>query len=308
MNLRDFEYVVAVAEERHFGRASKRCHISQPTLSGQVRKLEDYLGVVLFERTNKSVRLTPVGERIVHVARDILRGANTIREIAEDHKDPTSGTLRIGLIPTIAPYLIPLIVSPLGREFSLLRPVFEEAVTEQLLSRIDEGELDVGVLATDNDSPRLTSIALYREPFWIAVPRGHSFESADTVDLRNVDIDELLLLTEGHCFRDQALAVCGKEPEGRTADMTATSLETIINLVGTGQGITLMPALALKRIRTTDLGIMMRPLNDPMAARTVRLVFRSAFPRRAALESFASVIRQALPDTVSVVGMLDRAH
>ena len=301
MNLRDLRYVCAVADQKHFGRAAAVSHVSQPTLSGQIRKLEAYLGVEIFERTNKSVRLTPAGERIVALARDVLRGADEIGRVADAAKDPAAGPLRIGLIPTIAPYLIPLFLAPLRRRLPRIRPVFVETVTRDLEARLEAGDLDTVIQATAPASPRLRSWPLYREPFWLAVPRGHPLEHADTIDLGDLAADELLLLTEGHCFRDQALAACRLKAPAEGADMSATSLETIINLVGAGQGITLAPALATKGAWTTDLGVIVRKLDEGAAYRDVRLVYRSGFPRSAVLEQVAEVIRGAVPSSVTAL-------
>ncbi|MDJ0610839.1 MAG: LysR substrate-binding domain-containing protein [Kiloniellales bacterium] len=301
MNLRDLRYVCAVADHKHFGRAAAVSHVSQPTLSGQIRKLENYLGVEIFERTNKSVRLTPAGERIVALARDVLRGADEIERVADAEKDPAAGPLRIGLIPTIAPYLIPLFLAPLRRRLPSIRPVFVETVTQDLEARLEAGDLDAVILATAPASPRLRSLPLYREPFWLAVPRGHPLEHARTIDLGALTADELLLLTEGHCFRDQALAACRLKAPAEGADMSATSLETIINLVGAGQGVTLAPALATKGAWTTDLGVIVRQLDEGAAYRDVRLVYRSGFPRRAVLEQVADVIRSVVPSSVTAL-------
>ncbi len=302
MNLRDLRYVCAVADHKHFGRAAAVSHVSQPTLSGQIRKLEDYLGVKIFERTNKSVRLTPAGERVVALARDVLRGAEEIERVARAAQDPASGPLRIGLIPTIAPYLIPLFLSPLRRRLPRIQPIFVETITRDLEARLEAGDLDAVVLATAPVSPRLRSLPLYREPFWLAVPRGHPLEHAETIDLGALAADELLLLTEGHCFRDQALAACRLKAPAEGADMSATSLETIINLVGAGQGITLAPALATKGAWTADLGVILRKLDQGTAYRDIGLIYRVGFPREAVLEQVADVIRGAVPSTVRALG------
>lgn len=298
MNLRDLRYICAVADHRHFGKAAEAVHASQPTLSGQILKLEDSLGVALFERTTKSVRLTPVGERIVAIARDMLQSADRIETIAQTFRDPTALPLRLGIIPTIAPYIIPLFVDRMAREQPTLKPKFVEDITDSLMRRLDQGDLDAVILATDPGGAQLKSLPLYDEPFWFACPRGHALEQNDSIDLSDLDPEELLLLTDGHCFRDQALAVCGLDTSGTGADTTATSLETIVNLVGAGHGVTLIPAVAMKGAWTTDLGVITRPLNNLDATRTVRLVYRSGFPREALLHRTADVIAACLPNTV----------
>lgn len=299
MNLRDLRYVCAVAELRHFGKAAEASHVTQPTLSAQIRKLEDYLGVELFERTNKSVRPTPVGEAVAGLARELLQKADQIEQVARAQKDPEAGPLRLGLIPTIAPYLIPLFVTPLRAALPKIKPVFVEAVTADMLDRLERGDLDAAILATEVEGPRLRAIPLYREPFWLALPRGHRLEHAERIGLDSLDEGEILLLTDGHCFRDQALALCQAKGATGLADTTATSLETIINLVGAGHGITLVPALAIKGAWTTDLGVIVHPLQAPEAVRSVSLVYRAGFPRRALLEKLAAMIRQQVPNTVT---------
>lgn len=299
MNLRDLRYACAVAELEHFGRAAEACNVSQPTLSAQIRKLEAFLGVALFERTNKSVKVTPTGERIVAVARDILVRADEIRAIADARKDPLSGPLRLGLIPTIAPYLIPHFLQPLRARLGAVKPVFVEAVTATLLERLDAGDLDAAIIATDPARPRLREIPLYREPFWAALPRGHALGDQETIALERLDPGELLLLTEGHCLREQALAVCGQGAQAPTADTSATSLETLVNLVAAGHGVTLVPALALRGAWMTDFGVIARPCGGEAAARTVRLAHRAGFPRMALLQALARALRSSLPNTVA---------
>ena len=301
MNLRDLRYICAVAELRHFGKAAERIHVSQPTLSGQIRKLEDTLGVALFERTNKSVRITPAGERIVDLARQVLQGADEISRVAQAHCDPLAGPMRLGMIPTVAPYLIPLFVRPLQAALPDLKPVFIEEITDSLLAGLERGDLDAAILATEPDHPRLLSLPLYHEPFWVAVPLGHELEHREKIRLQDLDPGELMLLADGHCFRDQALAVCGLDETAERPDTTATSLETIVNLVAAGHGITLVPALAIGGAWTTDQGVIARSVEEPDAARTVSLVHRPGYPREALLRQIAAVIRDTVPNTVTAI-------
>lgn len=301
MNLRDLRYICAVADFGQFGRAADSVHVSQPTLSGQVRKLEEELGVTLFERTSKSVRVTPVGERIIAAAREVLLGAEQIERIAEAAVDPEAGPLGLGLIPTIAPYLIPLFVRPLKDQLPDLSPVFVEEITDGLLHRLIAGDLDAAIIATAPDVGGVHALPLYREPFWLAVPRGHPLEHAGPVTTAQLDLADLLLLADGHCLRDQTLAAFRGAPAAGRADTTATSLETIVNLVAAGHGITLVPALAMRGGWTTDQGVVCLPLRGDTEARTVRLVYRKGFPRRALLQRVASIIRDALPNTVTAL-------
>lgn len=294
MTLRDLEYVCAVADFGHFGKAAEASHVGQPTLSGQIRKLEEYLGVTLFERTKRSVRLTPVGEQIVEVARTVLSGAKQIEQMAEAHRDPAAGQFRLGIIPTIAPYLIPRFMKPLRQRFPFLKVAFVEEITDGLIHRLRRGDLEAAIIATAPEDPQLLSSTLYREPFWVAMPKGHRLADSDPVDPSELNPDELLLLTDGHCLREQALEVCGLESAAAGADTTATSLETVVNLVSAGEGITLVPALALCKSWSRERHVLVRRFSDPSAQREVRMVYRSGFPHQALLGQIGDVIRKAV--------------
>ena len=301
VNLRDLKYILAVAETRHFGRAAARCCVSQPTLSGQIRKLEERLGVVLFERTNKSVAVTPIGEAILVHARRVLEQTEAIEQLARAHQDPLAGALRIGAIPTLSPYLMPLILVPLKRRFPQLRLVLSEELTEALLDRLHRHELDAALLATPVEDPDLVQIALFDEPFWLVHPRNHPLYDKDEIDARDLAELELLRLAEGHCLSHQVMEVChlAEHPhKGEMADLRAASLETLLQLVGAGFGCTLVPALVLRGGWMTDTGVIARRLDLPEACRRISLVFRRRFPRRPAIEAFAAVIREHLPNTV----------
>ena len=307
MNLRDLHYVVAVAEHRHFGRAADRCHVSQPTLSGQIRKLEESLGVTLFERTNRSVVTTPIGAEILRHARLALEQAARIEEIARARRDPLAGPLRLGVIPTVSPYLMPLVLGPLKQSYPALTPVLVEDVTAALLARLAAHEIDAAVLATAPDQPDLASIPLFDEPFWVAYPQGHALDALDEIteaDLAGVD---LLLLTDGHCLRDQVLQVCTRpapdvspNTEGRFADLRASSLETLLNMVAAGFGCTLVPALAVRESALDHRGIVARPLKLATARRPVALWYRRSFPQPRLLQAVAAVMVAQLPASVAV--------
>jgi LysR family transcriptional regulator, hydrogen peroxide-inducible genes activator len=311
MNLRDLKYIIAVAETRHFGRAAERCFVTQPTLSGQIKKLEDELGVAIFERTNRSVDITPVGKEIVVHARQIMEQASVIQQLARAHQDPLAGPLHIGAIPTLSPYLMPLILRPLRKQHPQMKLVLSEELTNTLLERLRTHEIDGALLATAVAEPELESLALFDEPFWIAYPRTHPFYTRDRITLRDLRDEPLLLLAEGHCLADQAMEVCHlgeRQAQDGMDDLRAASLETLIQLVGAGFGITLVPALAMRGSWTTDSGVVAQPLAIANAARRVALVFRRSFPRRAALQAFAEVILGHLPNTVRRVGRHKRVR
>jgi LysR family hydrogen peroxide-inducible transcriptional activator len=301
VNFRDLQYAVAVAEERHFGRAAERCHVSQPTLSGQVRKLEESLGVNLFERTSRSVAVTVAGETILRHARLALAEAAQIEAIARARRDPLAGPLRLGVIPTVSPYLMPLVLGRLKQRFPELTPVLFEEVTEALLARLAAHEIDAAVIATTPEAPELASLPLFDEPFWAAYPEGHPL--GDLAEIAEADLAgaDLLLLTDGHCLRDQVLEVCARPREGvgqRFADLRASSLETLLNMVAAGFGCTLVPALAVRDGELAGRGIVARPLTLATAARPVALWYRRSFPQPALLEAVADVMVSALPETV----------
>jgi LysR family hydrogen peroxide-inducible transcriptional activator len=309
MNLRDLKYFIALAETRHFGQAATRSFVSQPTLSGQIKKLEDELGVALFERTKKFVAVTPLGEALLPYARRAVEEAETLAQLARASHDPLAGSLRLGAIPTLSPYLMPLVLAPLKRKHPQLRLVLTEELTESLLERLRRHELDAALIATPVKDTELAVRALFDEPFWLAIPRKHPLYTKDSIVRRDLDQLDLLLLSEGHCLAEQAMEVCHlreRAQTGEQADLRAASLDTLLQLVGAGMGATLVPALALRSAAMTGSGVITRPLEVPDAYRRVLLVWRRSFPRTAAIEALAEIILANLPNTVHVVGTTRR--
>lgn len=301
MNLRDLKYLIAVAETEHFGEAAAHCYVSQPTLSGQIKKLEQELGVTLFERTNRSVSITPIGAEIVRHAKLILEQADVIRQLAQAQRDPLAGALRVGAIPTVSPYLIPLILLPLKHRYPQMRLVLSEEITDMLTQRLLEHQIDVAILATEAVEPELEVMPLFEEPFWLAHPRDHEIYNKEEITRRDLSRLDLLLLADGHCLTRQVMEVCRlKEAamDNEMADLRAASLETLLQLVGAGFGCTLVPALAVRGAWTTDSGIIARKLDLNDAFRRVQFVYRKTFPRKQALRALAEVIRAQLPNTV----------
>ena len=310
MNLRDLKYIVAVAETRHFGKAAERCFVSQPTLSGQIKKLEEELGVTIFERTQRSVEVTPVGEAILEHARQIMDQAEVIEQLALAHQDPLAGPLRVGAIPTLSPYLMPLLLLPLKKKHPQMKLVLSEELTDTLLERLRNHEIDAALLATPVEEPDLEALPLFDEPFYIAYPREHPFYAKEKITRRDLESVNLLLLAEGHCLAKQAMDVCHlkeRDQKGDMADLRAASLETLLQLVAAGFGCTLVPALAMRGSWTSGSGVVAQPLALPDAYRRVSLVFRHSYPRRQALEAFASIIQDNLPNTVTCLGPGGRA-
>ncbi len=304
MNLRDLQYLIAVAETHHFGKAAERCFVSQPTLSGQIKKLEQELGVVLFERTNRSVEITPAGEQILAHARLIMEQADAIRQLAQSFQDPVAGPLRVGAIPTISPYLMPLILQPLQHKHPQMRLVISEEQTDTLLQRLHHHEIDAAILATDHQDSDFASIPLYREPFWLAHPQKHPFYTKEEITQQDLDDSELLLLAEGHCLAQQAMELCHLQDRPAQPDMAnlrASSLETLMQLVAAGYGTTLVPALALTGSWVSGRGVITRELNLPNSWRQISLYHRRSFPRDQALQALAQIIKDNLPNTVQVL-------
>ncbi len=293
MNLRDLRYLLAVAEHGHFGRAARACGISQPTLSVQVRKLEALLGVALFERSSKSVVPTSACEGLIGHARAAVAEAEAMLTVARGLRDPLAGRFRLGIIPTLAPYLLPLVFAPLREALPALEVEPWEEQTTALLERLRLYELDAALLATEVDGPDLASRPLFAEPFLAALPPEHPLAGRAVVAEAELAPD-ILVLEDGHCLRDQALAACG--PGGTLGGalggtLRAASLSTLLNMVAAGYGTTLIPGLAAGAAE--DAGIVLRPL-AARAGRTVRIVCRAHFPRRPVVEAVGEVIAARL--------------
>jgi LysR family hydrogen peroxide-inducible transcriptional activator len=293
VNLQDLKYLLAIAEHRQFSRAADACNITQPTLSNQIRKLEKSLGVTLLERTNKRVSLTHVGVRILEHARAALHQTEEIESIAQGARDPLVGPLRLGVIPTLAPYLMPLILRPLRKQYPRLTLELWEDQTHALVAGLRSRQLDAALLATPADAPETTEIELFREPLLAALPPDHHLARFNSLD-ESALAEDLLVLAEGHCLANQALETCGARsipgPIPRNA-MHAGTLETLAHLVAASYGTTLVPALAADSL--ARLGIVIIPFTGK-PFRTIRLASRPGFPRPQALRALEKVIRAAV--------------
>ena len=294
MNLRDLRYLVALADERHFGKAAERCFVSQPTLSAQVRKLEEYLGVPLVERQPKRVTLTATGEKVVHRARVLLQEADAIVELARTDRDPLAGPLKLALIPTVGPYLLPHVAGRLRRELPRLKLMLYEYQTEPLLAKLRAGDVDVGILALPLDRDGLDSAPLYEEPFTLAVPVSHRFADEDRIKVDDLRGETLLLLEDGHCLRDQALEVCSRVRVNEAQDYRATSLETLRQMVAAGHGITLLPELAAETPVGTARGLRIKPFARPIPSRTIGAAWRKSTTRAPAIQAIVQAIRNVM--------------
>ncbi len=295
MNIRDLQYVVAIAEEQHFGKAADRCYVSQPALSGQVRKLEESLGVQLFERTNRTVQVTAVGLQIVEHARQLLKISEDILTIAQASRSPFSGHLRLGMISTIGPYLAPLILTAMGDAMPDLKVTLVEGFTQALEKQVASGTLDAAVIATAPLEPQLTGHELYEEPFWIALSSSHRLAQKKVIGIDQLKDENLLLLADGHCLRDQVMDVCHRRTGNDKIDTLQTSLETLLSLVSSGKGLTLTPALTLSGLDRRDGNLTVRPEASGRAGRVVKLVYRRTFPRIELLKKLSEVICNQVP-------------
>jgi LysR family transcriptional regulator, hydrogen peroxide-inducible genes activator len=300
MNLRDLRYLVAVADHLHFGRAAAACNVSQPTLSTQLKKLEAYLGAALFERTNKAVHLTATGEDVVARARRALAEADAIVAATRQRKAPLVGPLRLGVIPTLGPYLLPWLVPAARKSYPALRLVVQEDLTQRLLEQLQHHRLDAALVALPVPAAGLEASPIFDEPFWFACPKDHPLARRVRVSDTDLHGQHLLVLAEGHCLRDQALAVCGgAAAEAQSgADFRATSLETLRQMVASGMGCTLLPALALGPARHKSM--VQRPVAGGVSRR-IGLVWRRSDPKAGDFQALALLVRQALPRVVRAV-------
>jgi LysR family transcriptional regulator, hydrogen peroxide-inducible genes activator len=290
MNLKDLKYLVALADTGHFGKAAERTFVSQPTLSAQIKKLEDYLGVKLVERQPKNVQLTEVGKQVVVRARRMLNDGEEIIAVARNNTDPLAGKLRMALIPTIGPYLLPRVMPKLRKALPALRLMLYEYQTEPLLKRLRDGEIDLGILALPTDQDGFESRALYDEDFTVALPNNHPLGAKSTIKVQDLKGHTLLLLEDGHCLRDQALEVCSRVDVREAEDFRATSLETLRQMVVAGLGITLLPELAVEAPFGSQRGLAVRRFAKPAPSRTVGAVWRKSSTRSAVIAAVCDVI------------------
>ena len=293
MNLRDLEYLVALAESRHFGRAAERCHVSQPTLSAQLRKLEEFLGVALVERRPRRLALTAAGEAVVERARRMLRDADDIRSLARASQDPLAGSLKVGLIPTLGPYLLPRVAPRIAKALPKLSMLLHEYQTAPLVERTLAGELDLAILALPADTKGLVTRPLFDESFLVAMPAKHRLAAKKQVRAADLEDEKLLLLEEGHCLRDQALEVCAHAGTEEQA-FRATSLETLRQMVASGLGLTLLPELAADGPFASSRGLAVRPFAPPSPHRVIGAAWRRSTSRGEAIAQVCALIADAV--------------
>ena len=296
MTLQDLRYVVALADHGHFGRAAAACNIGQSTLSTQIKKLEQRLGVTLFERTTKSVSVTAIGVEIVGRAHQVLADVEAIANVGQQISGPLAGGFSLGVIPTLGPYLLPWLVPALKAEYPELRLTVREDLTTLLLERLASHRLDAALVALPVPDERLETLPLFDEPFWFAEPKSCKPAAARTMTEDDLRGRRLLLLTEGHCLRDQALVICRTADHDAEDDFRATSLETILQMVAMGLGSTLLPAMACSEARIR--AIRTRPL-EPGIGRRIGLVWRRSYSKLRDIHLLAETLRDRLPKGVN---------
>ena len=302
MNIRDLEYLVAVAKHKSFVKAALECHVSQPTLSGQIKKLEDILGAQIFERTTKTVSVTNFGKEIISKAKTIIDKTDEIKNLSSDYKNPWHQPIKIGVIPSLGPYLIPNFLVNLRKNNRNSKIFIDEDITENITAKLESRELDAILLATDIDKEKFEQIKLFDEPFWVAYTKNRKLDELDEIKTGDLDLNHLLLLSDGHCLRDQIMEIWEAYDKNNNIlskyDTKASSLETLINLVSVGEGFTFVPALALQSAWTTDKGIQVRKLKHKKAYRKIRLVYRKNYYKKNLLIELSKTIIDFLPNTV----------
>lgn len=291
--LRQLEYLVAIADESTFGAAAAHCHVSQPGLSAQVREVEELLGVRVFDRDRRGATVTPAGEEVIARARDLLAAARDLVETARRRARPLAGPFRLGVIPTIAPYLLPSALPPVREQYPELRLMLHEEKTEVLLELISKSRIDAALLAIDVRLGDVDSIPLFDDPFVLAMPAGHPLAKKKQVDERDLDGVRVLLLEDGHCLREQALAVCSRAGADENEDFRATSLATLAQMVAGGDGVTLLPSMSVATLASRDSGIVVRPFRAPAPSRRIGLAWRRGSSRGEEVRALARTLAKS---------------
>lgn len=299
ITLTQLSYIVAVSKTRNFGLAAKACYVSQPTLSMQIRKLEDDLGVILFDRSKKPVQPTAVGQKIIEQAQRALQEAERIGELIKEEKGEIGGEFKLGIIPTLAPYLLPLFLQDFTRRYAKVQLVIEELQTRQIIAKLGEDSLDAGVLATPLNSKGILERPLFYEPFVAYLTAGHPLSKRKRIQEKDLSPQDIWLLNEGHCFRDQAIQLCkklkSKETKPKNLTFESGNLETLKRLVDNNFGYTLLPYLAILGMPPREREERIRPFKSPAPTREVSLVYSRSFLKRSVIEALAQSIAAALP-------------
>ncbi|HHE3606261.1 TPA: DNA-binding transcriptional regulator OxyR [Pasteurella multocida] len=297
MNIRDLEYLVALAEHKHFRRAADACHVSQPTLSGQIRKLEDELGIILLERTSRKVLFTQSGLLLVDQAKNVLKEVKLLKEMASNQGKDMTGPIHIGVIPTVGPYLLPYIMPVLKETFPDLELFLYEAQTNQLLEQLETGHLDCAIVASVRETEAFIEVPIFHEAMLLAVSENHPWANERTIAMNRLNGCEMLMLDDGHCLRDQTIGYCFSAGAKENVHFQATSLETLRNMVASNTGITLMPKLAVIN-EGNRTGVKYIPCHSPAPSRAITLVYRPGSPLRNRYEKIAQTISHSVQDVL----------
>ena len=298
MTLTELRYIVAVSQKNHFGKAAQACFVSQPTLSIAIKKLEEELGVRLFERSSKNeIRITEIGQQIINQAHVVLQQAQILGEIAQQGKDPLSGQFKLGVIYTIGPYLLPNLIPKLTENAPNLRLIIEENFTANLFQSLKQGTLDAIIISYPFEEPGIETAPLYQEPFIVALPKNHDWQDRDAIPTEDLASQDLMLLGSGHCFRDQVVAACPNCMSGNselTRTFEGSSLETIRHMVAAGTGITVLPRTSIVNSQQNEAMIDIKPFKSPSPSRTVAIAWRKHYPRKEAIVTIRETI-QTIP-------------
>jgi LysR family hydrogen peroxide-inducible transcriptional activator len=289
--IRQLEYVTAIEDNGTFQSAADACHVSQPGLSTQVKQLEEFLGLQLFERGRKPLLVTPAGREILQRARVVLAAMNELQEAARCLGQPLTGKLRLGVIPTVAPYLLPAVLPAVRRAHPALRLELHEARTLDLVGALDKGNLDLLLLALEAPLGNVTTFPLFEDPFLLAVPKGHRLAGRKRIREADLAGEDVLLLDDGHCLRTQALSICTRAGAADLGDLRASSLATLLSMVAGGSGVTLLPELATRASAILDRDLALVPFSRPVPARTIGFAWRTTSPRDAEFAELANLFQ-----------------
>lgn len=303
MTLTQLSYILAVGEHRHFGTAAEKCFVTQPTLSMQIKKLEDELEVEIFDRSKNPTEPTALGQLILDQARIVAAESDRIMEIVHRTQDKVEGAIRLGIIPTLAPSLLPLFIKDFTQQYPKLEVSIEEIQTHQIVARLKDGSLDLGLLVTPLKDPALTEQALFQEPFLIYCSDNHPFMKMKQVDQKQLSSQDVWLLNEGHCFRDQVINLCAdrKKGSGVSANLKFESgnLETLKKMVDQGDGYTLLPSLLTTDIKDSDQKKRLKHFSSPIPTREVSLIHHKTYPKRAIVKALTEILQKHLPKEIT---------
>jgi len=294
-SLKQLRYVCAVAEHKHFSKAAEACHVTQSTLSAAIQELESQLGVVIFERNKKSVLITPLGARLLHQARLILGNVEDFVGLAKSHDEALTGEIRLGVIPTIGPFMLPHLLAELRKSYPKLKLYLKEALSAQLLQQLQEGKLDLAILAFPYVMPDMETLSLFRDEFVLCLPPGHQLEKAKQVKQHQLQGESLLLLEEGHCLRDHALEACKLESADTDLVYQGTSLHTLVQMVANGLGVTLLPAISVAGDVLGDTHLKIKEFNNENVSRKIGMAWRKSDPRREEYLLLANFVKENTP-------------